>query len=115
MVSLYFLVTSVASLEAVNGASALAEGRDHVANRDRFATGIFGEGRGVAHGAVDEATQNVTDLAVDGASDALDATAASEALDGALRDGRGVGLEHLLDALAGATRLSLGHFVSFWV
>ena len=105
----FFLLASK-NLEAVDRATALAEGGDDVLDGDGLVLGVLGVGGGIADDGVDEAAEDVADLTVDGASDALDATAAGEAADGALRDGRGVRLEDLLDALSGTGRLSLGHF-----
>ena len=106
----YVFSSCFQNLEAIDRATALAEGGDDVLDGDGLVLGVLGVGGGIADDGVDEAAEDVADLTVDGASDALDATTAGEAADGALRDGRGVRLEDLLDALSGTGRLSLGHF-----
>lgn len=98
------------NLEAIDSATALAESGDDVLDGDGLALGVFSVGGGISDDTVDEAAEDVTDFTVDGTSDALDTTTASEAADGALRDGGGVSLEDLLDALASTSGLTLGHF-----
>ena len=98
-------------LEAVDGGAAALEGTEDVGERDGLLASVLSEGGGVADGAVNEGADDVADLGVDGAGDALDATAAGEALDAAVGDGGGVRLESLLDALAASGGLALSHFV----
>jgi len=98
------------NLETIDSTTALAESGDDVLDGDGLSLGVFSVGGGITNDAVDEAAEDITDLTVDGASDALDTTTAGEAADGSLRDGGGVGLEDLLDALASTSRLTLGHF-----
>jgi len=98
-------------LETVDSTTALAEGGDDVLDGDGLVLGVFGVGGGITNDTVDEAAEDITDFTVDGTSDALDTTTASEAADGALRDGGGVSLEDLLDALTSTSGLTLSHFV----
>merc|ERR1719359_1919997 len=98
-------------LETVDSTTALAEGGDDVLDGDGLVLGVFGVGGGITNDTVDEAAEDITDFTVDGTGDALDTTTASEAADGALRDGGGVSLEDLLDALTSTSGLTLSHFV----
>ena len=77
---------------------------------DGLVLGVFSVGGGITNNTIDEAAEDVTDFTVDGTGDALNTTTAGEAADGALRDGGGVGLEDLLDALTSTGGLTLGHF-----
>ena len=105
----YFFVND---LETVDGTTALAEGGDDVLDGDGLVLGVFSVGGGITNDTVDEAAEDITDFTVDGTSDALNTTTAGEAADGALRDGGGVGLEDLLDALTSTSGLTLSHL--FW-
>ena len=104
----------LSNLEAVDGAAALAESGDDVLNGDGAALGVLSVRGGITDDGVSEGADARADLAVDGAGDALDATAAGEAADGALGDAGGVALQDLLDALAGVG-LALGHFVAWFL
>ena len=109
-VNVIFFFLNIFVLEAIDSATTLAESGDDVLDGDGLALGVFSVGGGITNNTVDEAAEDVTDFTVDGTSDALDTTTASEAADGALRDGGGVSLEDLLDALASTSGLTLGHF-----
>src|ERR1700741_1727504 len=86
-------------LVAVDGTSALAQGGDDRSRRHGALLRVFGVRGRVPHDSFHEALQNAADLFVEEARNALDASAASQTADRALRHAADVVLEHLLHAL----------------
>ena len=76
--------SSCLTAEAVQGASLALEGVDHVEGGHCLAACVLGVGHGVTDHVLKEHLEHAPGLLVDEATDALDATTASQTPDGGL-------------------------------